>query len=130
MARAQRVETPFAWDDDYRYSQVMRLGELVFVSGQAAIGERGEVVGEGDFEAQARQVFANLRACLESAGSSLEEVVKVGIFLTDMANFGHIVECRERYFSPPYPADTTVQVGALALPGLMLEIEAIATTGG
>jgi len=129
MARAEKVGS-FPWDRDFRYSQAMRVGDLVFVSGQAAIGEGGKVVGEGDFMAQAQQVFANLKAILEGAGSSLERVVKVGIFITDMGYFPQIVELRGRYFSEPYPADTIVQVEALALPGLMLEIEAVATVDG
>ncbi len=63
---------------------------------------------------------------LKAGGSSLENVVKVTIFLTDMANFGKIVELRGKYFTPPYPADTIVEVTSLALPELMIEIEAVA----
>ena len=63
---------------------------------------------------------------LEAGGSSLDRVVKVTIFLTDMANFPKIVELRGKWFTPPYPADTIVEVTALALPELELEIEAIA----
>ena len=63
---------------------------------------------------------------LEAGGSSLDRVVKVTIFLTDMANFPKIVELRKRWFSPPYPADTIVEVTSLALPELEIEIEAIA----
>lgn len=129
MTRPEQVFS-FPWDHDFRYSQAMRVADLVFVSGQAAIGESGEIVGEGDFMAQAHQVFANLRAVLEGAGSGLDRVVKVGIFITDMSYFPQIVELRGMYFREPYPADTIVQVEALALPGLMLEIEAIATVGG
>lgn len=128
MARAEKVFS-FAWDQDFRYSQAMRVGDLVFVSGQASIGEGGTIVGEGDFSAQAEQVFANLRTVLEAAGSGLDRVVKVGIYVTDMACFPEIVELRGKYFTEPYPADTIVEVEALALPGLMLEIEAIATVG-
>ena len=66
---------------------------------------------------------------LEAGGSSLDRVVKVTIFLTDMSNFGKIVELRGMWFSPPYPADTIVEVSSLALPDLELEIEAIAVAG-
>ena len=110
----------------YRISQAMRVGDLVYTSGQAAIDLQGNLVGVGDFDAQAEQVFANLRAVLEAADSGLERVIKVTIFLTDMANFPRIVELRERFFSEPYPADTIVEVRALALPELEIEIEAIA----
>ena len=113
----------------YAFSQGFRVGDLVIVSGQAALDEQGRIVGPGDFDAQAEQTFRNLARVLEAGGSSLERIVKVTIFLTDMANFPKIVELRRRWFSPPYPADTIVEVAALALPELELEIEAIATAG-
>ena len=103
--------------------------DLVIVSGQAALDERGQVVGIGDFDAQAEQTFRNLSRVLEAGGSSLDRIVKVTIFLTDMTNFGKVVELRRRWFTPPYPADTIVEVGSLALPELEIEIEAIATAG-
>jgi reactive intermediate/imine deaminase len=112
--------------EPFRLSQGFRVGELLFVSGQAAIDEQGGIVGAGDFDAQAEQVFRNLERVLAAGGSGLDRVVKVTIFLTDMANFPKIVELRGRWFTPPYPADTIVEVAALALPELELEIEAIA----
>ena len=112
--------------EPYRLSQAMRVGDLIFVSGQAAISPEGELVGIGDFDAQAEQTFRNLERVLEAGGSGLDRVVKVTIFLTDMANFPRIVELRGRWFTPPYPADTIVEVSSLALPGLEIEIEAIA----
>lgn len=115
--------------EPYRLSQGFRVGDLVFVSGQAAIDEVGQIVGVGDFDAQAEQTFRNLSRVLEAGGSSLSRVVKVTIFLTDMSNFGKIVELRGTWFTPPYPADTIVEVSSLALPELELEIEAIATAG-
>ena len=110
----------------YRISQAIRVGEMVYTSGQAAIDLKGNLVGVGDFDAQAAQVFSNLRAVLEAADASLDSVVKVTIYLTDMANFPKIVALRERYFSRPWPADTIVEVRALALPELEIEIEAVA----
>ena len=115
--------------EPFRLSQGFRVGDLVIVSGQAAIDEHGGIVGAGDFDAQAEQVFRNLRRVLEAGGSSLDRVVKVTIFLTDMANFPKIVELRGRWFTPPYPADTIVEVSSLALPELEIEIEAIALAG-
>ena len=113
----------------FRLSQGFRVGDLVIVSGQAAIDEHGQLVGVGDFDAQAEQVFRNLRRVLEAGGSSLDRIVKVTIFLTDMANFPKIVELRGKWFTPPYPADTIVEVTSLALPELEIEIEAIAVSG-
>ncbi len=115
--------------EPYRLSQGMRVGDLLFVSGQAAISPEGEVVGLGDFDAQAEQTFRNLQRVLAAGGSGLDRVAKVTIFLTDMANFPKIVDLRGRWFTPPYPADTIVEVASLALPGLEIEIEAVAVAG-
>jgi reactive intermediate/imine deaminase len=115
--------------EPFRLSQGFRVGELVIVSGQAAIAENGQIVGAGYFDAQAQQTFQNLKRVLEAGGSSLDRVVKVTIFLTDMSNFEKIVELRGKWFSPPYPADTIVEVSSLALPELEIEIEAIAVAG-
>jgi reactive intermediate/imine deaminase len=115
--------------EPYALSQGFRVGELVIVSGQAAIDQQGRIVGAGDFDAQAEQTFRNLARVLEAGSSSLERIVKVTIFLTDMSNFPKIVELRKRWFTPPYPADTIVEVSSLALPELEIEIEAIATVG-
>jgi 2-iminobutanoate/2-iminopropanoate deaminase len=115
--------------EPYRLSQAFRVGELLFVSGQAAIDPEGQLVGVGDFDAQAEQVFRNLERVLQAGGSGLDRIVKVTIFLTDMANFPKIVDLRGRWFSQPYPADTIVEVSSLALPELEIEIEAIAVAG-
>ena len=115
--------------EPFRLSQGFRVGELVIVSGQAAIDQDGQIVGMGDFDAQAEQTFRNLQRVLEAGGSSLDRVVKVTIYLTDMGNFPKIVELRGKWFTPPYPADTIVEVSSLALPELELEIEAIAVVG-
>ena len=89
----------------------------------------GNLVGVGEFDAQAEQVFKNLEDVLAAAGSGLDKILKVTIFLKDMDNFPKIVALREKYFSQPYPADTIVEVSALALPELEIEIEAIAAAG-
>ena len=115
--------------EPFKLSQAFRVGDLVIVSGQAAIDQDGHVVGVGDFDAQAEQVFRNLTRVLEAAGSGLDRVVKVTIYLTDMGNFPKIVELRGKWFTAPYPADTIVEVSSLALPGLEIEIEAIAVAG-
>lgn len=111
-------------------SQGIRVGNLVFISGQAAIGDDGNIVGRGDFDKQAEQAFRNLRRALEAAGSSLDRVAKVTIFLKSMDNFGKIVELRRKWFSAPYPADTIVEISSLYSPEALIEIEAIAVTEG
>jgi 2-iminobutanoate/2-iminopropanoate deaminase len=112
--------------EPYRLSQGFRVGDLLLISGQAGIDETGKLIGLGDFDAQADQAFRNLARVLGAGGSSLEHVVKVTIFLTDMANFPKIVELRRKWFTPPYPADTIVEVRSLYLPQVEIEIEAIA----
>ena len=110
----------------FRLAQGYRVGELLFISGQAAIDSNGQIVGIGNFDAQAEQVFANIERVLRAGGSSLANVIKVTIFLRDMSNFPKIVELRGRYFTPPYPADTIVEVTSLYTPEALIEIEAIA----
>lgn len=127
---AHRITTDPDPFEPFRISLGFRVGDVLHLSGQAAIDERGEIVGAGDFDAQAEQTFRNLQRVLEIGGSSMEQIVKVTIYLTDMGNFPKILELRERHFTPPYPADTIVEVSALGLPELMIEIEAIALVGG
>ena len=111
----------------YLLSQGIRIGDILLVSGQVGIDGSGELVSVDDFEAQADQAFRNLATVLEAGGSSLDRVAKVTIFLTDMAaNFPKVVELRRKWFTPPYPADTIVEVRSLYRPEVMLEIEAIA----
>ena len=110
----------------FRLAQGYRVGELLFISGQAAVDGSGQLVGRGDFDAQAEQVFVNLDRVLRAGGSSLANVIKVTIFLRDMSNFAKIVELRGRYFTAPYPADTIVEVSSLYSPDALIEIEAIA----
>ena len=95
----------------------------------AAISESGELIGVDDFDAQARATFESLQRTLQAGGSDLSKVIKVTIYLTDMSHFEKIVALRQKWFSAPYPADTIVEVSALALPELMIEIEAIAVEG-
>ncbi|MCX2865795.1 RidA family protein [Paucibacter sp. PLA-PC-4] len=122
----QQVHTqpdPYA---PYLLSQAIKAGGLVYVSGQAGVGDDGRIVGEGDFDRQAEQAMLNLRRALVAAGSDLSQIVKVTIFLTSMSHFPKIVALRRHWFSAPYPADTIVEVSALYTPEAMIEIEAIA----
>jgi 2-iminobutanoate/2-iminopropanoate deaminase len=110
----------------YLLSQGIGFGNLLFVSGQAGYDDNGGIV-PGGFRAQAEQAFANLRRALEAGGSSLGDVLKVTIFVTDMkAHFPEVVAMRRKFWNEPYPADTIVQVSALYHPDVLIEIEAIA----
>jgi 2-iminobutanoate/2-iminopropanoate deaminase len=130
MMDALQIKTSPDPMEPFHIAQGYRVGDLVFTSGQAAIDQAGNLVGIGDFDAQAEQVFSNLDDVLRQAGSSLAQVVKVTIYLKDMANFPKIIALRERHFTAPYPADTIVEVTSLALPELEIEIEAIALASG
>lgn len=110
----------------YCIAPAWQVGGLLFLSGQASIGADGSIVGAGDIDAQIEQTFANIQRVLAAAGSDLSRIVKVTIYLTDMGHFPRILDARRRWFTPPYPADTTVEVSALALPDLMIEIDVIA----
>jgi enamine deaminase RidA (YjgF/YER057c/UK114 family) len=101
-------------------------GRTAYVAGQVAFDSTGKVVGVGDFQAQAEQVFANLRRALVSVGASFGDVVKTTTFLTDLKNLPALRDIRARYFDATHPpANTLVPVTALARPELLLEIEAV-----
>ena len=105
-------------------SQGIKVGNLAFISGQAGYDDNGDIV-KGGFDAQSEQAFSNLRRALEAAGSSLKDVVKVSIFLTDMSHFDKLVALRKKHFSEPYPADTLLEVKGLYSSEAVIEIEAI-----
>ena len=106
---------PWAFERN-RIAAGWQIGDTIVLSGQVSVGPNQEVIGAGDFDAQAEQVFHNIERILTAAGSRLDNIVKVTIYLTDMAYLPKIVELRGRYFNPPYPASTMVEVSALALP--------------
>ncbi|MFB3853084.1 MAG: RidA family protein [Vicinamibacterales bacterium] len=108
------------------YSPAVAFDRLVFVSGQGATDPAtGHLAGPG-IEEQTEQVFRNISAILEAAGSSLQHVLRCGVFLVDMRDFAAMNAVFERVMSPNRPARTTVQVGSLPNPGLRVEIDAIA----
>ena len=106
------------------YSQAVRSGSLVFLSGQIPLDPKTMEFVDGDFEARARQVFDNLRAVAEAAGGDLNQVVKLTIFLTDLANFATVNSVMEEYFEQPFPARAAVGVASLPK-GADVEADAI-----
>ena len=110
------------------YSQVVTgRGRLVVVSGQIAQDSAGELVGPGDPAAQARQVFENMGRCLAEAGAGFGDVVKLTFFVLDVAHLPALREARDAVIDTARPpASTAVQVAALAAPGYLLEVEALA----
>jgi enamine deaminase RidA (YjgF/YER057c/UK114 family) len=101
-----------------------------YISGQVALDDSGNIVGEGDMGAQARQVFENLHTALRSVGASFKDVVKLTYFIVDMSQMQTVREARDQYIQPEYlPASTAVEVRRLAREEFLLEIEAIAVLG-
>ncbi|MEU4258890.1 RidA family protein [Streptomyces fradiae] len=123
-----RVAAPEGVAPGSGYSHVVwGTGRFVAVSGQCALDAEGEVVGEGDPAAQARQVFANLRRCLAAAGAAFDDVVKLTYYVTDVAYLPAVRAARDEALgTTPPPASTAVQVTALFRPELLLEAEAFA----
>lgn len=110
------------------YSQAVRSGGHVFLSGQIPLDPAtGELVA-GEIGAEARRVFDNLRAVCEAAGASLDEVVRVGIYLTDLSDFAAVNAVMAEYFAAPYPARSTIQVAGLPR-GARVEVDAILAVG-
>lgn len=107
------------------YSQAVRAGNTVYFSGQTPLDpDSGELVA-GDIAAQARRVFDNLAAVAQAAGVELTQVVRVGIYLTDLGNFAAVNEVMKQYFSQPYPARSTIGVAALPR-GAQVEVDMVA----
>ncbi|GAA4588701.1 hypothetical protein GCM10023194_41040 [Planotetraspora phitsanulokensis] len=111
------------------YSHATRTGDLLFVSGQVSLDEKGQVVGEGDMARQSEFIYANLGRILEDQGSSFDRVLHVRTFVTDMSLLGEHRDVRSRYFTGEPPASTTVEVSRLFQPGLLIEIEVVAAAG-
>jgi reactive intermediate/imine deaminase len=124
----QSIQTDRAPQAIGTYSQAVRAGDTVYLSGQVAFDPATMQLVTGDMEAQARRVFENLKAVAEAAGGSLAQAVKLTIFLTDLANFAKVNEVMASYFAKPYPARSTVGVAALPR-GAQIEIECVLHLG-
>ena len=111
------------------YSQAVKAGNLMFISGQIPLDPKtGDLVSES-IDEQAKQVLNNIKSICEAAGQSIDDIVKISIFLTDLENFAIVNEVMKEYFAEPYPARATVEVSGLPL-GVNVEIEAIVLING
>lgn len=113
------------------YHHVVKAGNTVYIAGQVARGPDGSTVGKDDFAAQANQVFANLNACLRAAGATVDDLVKITVYMTRPADLEEYRNIRARHMAndATTPASTLVFISQLANPDFLIEIEAVAFTG-
>lgn len=111
------------------YSQAVRVGDTVYLSGQIPLDPQTMELVEGDIGARARRVFDNLAAVMQEAGGSLSDIVKLTIYLVDLEQFGQVNEVMAEYFDAPFPSRATVAVAALPK-GASIEVEAVAHLAG
>lgn len=111
------------------YTDAVRFGDMLFISGMAPLNEAGNLVGGDDVVAQTRQVFENLRRTLEAAGAGFEDVLKVTVYLTDIDDRTAINPVRQEYFGEAKPASTLIEISKLAIPGMKVEVEAVVGIG-
>ena len=110
------------------YSQATRAGNLVFFSGQIPLDPANGNLVEGGIEAQARRAFDNLKAVCAAAGGSMDDIVRVGLYLTDLSQFATVNSVMGEYFNQPYPARSTIEVSALPK-GAAFEVDAVMVLG-
>lgn len=127
MAERDAIQTERAPAAIGPYSQAVRAGDFVFVAGQGGLDPETRKIVPGGVEAEAEQTLKNLAAILEAAGSGLDQVVRVGVFLVDMADFASVNEVYRRHFTEPFPVRTTVAVRELPSQ-LRVEMDCVALT--
>jgi 2-iminobutanoate/2-iminopropanoate deaminase len=126
MARRQEYRVEGQAEPISHFTDAVQAGDLLFVSGIVPVDEERRLVGEGDVVVQAWRVFENMRSVLAAAGCTFADVVKVTVFLLDVADRPLINPVREEVFGDSRPASTLVEVSALVIPGARIEVEAIA----
>ncbi len=124
MPNRQLISSGSPYEPVFGYSRAVRVGNQVFVSGTVAWGDGGELVGEGDMYAQAKQAIRNIEAALQRAGASLAHVVRTRTFVTDIRRLDEVAKAHGEVFGEIRPAATLVEVKALVEPEMLVEIEA------
>jgi reactive intermediate/imine deaminase len=129
MSERKEIRAPELGEPMSHYTDAVRAGDLVFVSGVVPVDGDGKLVGGDDVVAQARQVFENMGAVLAAAGCTFADVVKVTVFLVDVDDRARINPVRQEVFGAARPASTLVEISRLAVPGARIEVEAVALGG-
>ncbi|MFF2652994.1 RidA family protein [Streptomyces sp. NPDC058045] len=128
-AQKQRVRSDAVREPaEKTWSNCLRIGDLVTVSGMTARGADGETVTGREYD-QSKVVFGKIRSLLEAAGAAMDDVVKMTIYVTDISNNTEVWKARQEFFDGDFPACTLVEVSALAKPEILVEIEALAVAG-
>lgn len=121
LIRAKGLSEPIS-----HYSDAVRAGNTIYVSGQAGLDAKGNLVGPGDVVTQTRQTLENMKAVLAAAGATLEDVVKVTVYLANRDDRPKVNEVRKKYFKANRPASTLIEISRFAIEGMLIEIEAVA----
>jgi 2-iminobutanoate/2-iminopropanoate deaminase len=126
MLKNIKINPDWPWLEKYPMTQCVKAENTIYISGQVALDPEGNIVGVNDMAAQSHQVFDNMEAVLKEAGATMEDVVKITVFMTDLSRFSDFAKIREKKFPSGMPASTVVSVNGLLLPDLLLQVEAIA----
>lgn len=127
--RRSNLQSGAPWEAQVSYSRAVRVGRFIAVSGSAAVGEDGQLVGEGDMYAQAKQCIEVIGTALERAGARLSDVVRTRIFVTDIERWEDVGRAHREAFADVMPATSMVEVSRLIDPRMLVEIEADAIIG-
>ena len=120
--------TAVPWHTSRAFSSAVKVtgGSLVFLAGMSPVDAERKLIGAGDFDAQVEQVWENMRVALEKAGGKLSDIVSMTVFLTDMRHGNRFIELRQQKFGNDFPASALIGIDHLAVPGMLIEIQAIA----
>ncbi len=129
MAKRIEVNPDWPWAEKFGFHLGIRVGDTVYVSGSVAWDPEGRIVGGDDMLAQSRQAFANVKEILAAAGATMDDVVKITAYLTDIDRYADYAAARAEAFPNNVPASTAVTSPALIEPDLLVEIEAVAEIG-
>lgn len=121
-----RIDPEWPWGKGMSFAPALRVGQVIYVSGQLSLDPDGRLVGEGDMEAQARCIFKNIEAILRAGGASLADVVKLTCYCLGFADYGAYGKVRSEMFAGNFPASTTVGVSSFLVQGALLEVDAVA----
>jgi len=129
MAKRIELNPDWPWAEKFGFHSGVQVGDTVYVSGTVGWDRDGNIVGEGSMLEQSRKAFSNLKEVLAEAGATMDDVVKINAFLTDIDRYAEYSQARAEAFTNNVPASTAVATPALIDPGLLVEIEAVAVIG-